>query len=125
MAGGVIANQINTDFGVFQNNNAYSGIAKAWIYYNGSTQTVVNSFNVSSVTRNGTGDYTITFATAMPNANYATVGAVQNSTSNYGWCFTPNYNAAPTTSAVRVGTSNAGGSSLSDVAYCNVIVLGS
>ena len=57
--------------------NIQQGIAKAWVNFNGggtltsSDQTGVrNSFNVSSVIDNGTGDYTVTFATEMANANY-------------------------------------------------------
>ena len=71
MAGTLVANTINTDTGLFSTNNAYSGIAKAWVYFTGSTGTVVNSFNVSSVTRNSTGNYTVNYTTSMPNANYA------------------------------------------------------
>jgi len=55
--------------------NVIQGSAKAWVIYNGVTQTLINSYNVSSVTYNGTGDYTITFTNAMPNTNYcATYG---------------------------------------------------
>ena len=39
----------------------------------GSSQTIRSSFNVSSVTYNGTGNYTVNFTTSMPNANYAVV----------------------------------------------------
>lgn len=46
-------------------------LARAWVSYNGTTQTVNNSFNVSSITRNAAGDYTINFTTALPNANYS------------------------------------------------------
>ena len=51
------------------------GLSKAWVrfYYTGS-MTIYGSFNVSSVTRNGTGDYTINFTTAMPSVNYVTIG---------------------------------------------------
>lgn len=47
----------------------------AWVNFNGTTNVGGNctkraSFNVSSVTDNGTGKYTINFATAMPDANY-------------------------------------------------------
>lgn len=44
---------------------------RAWVNFNG-TGTVARRayFNVSSVTDNGTGKYTINFATAMPDANY-------------------------------------------------------
>ena len=40
------------------------------------------SGNVSSVTRNGTGDYTLNFSTAMPDANYAVTGCGQYDTGN-------------------------------------------
>jgi hypothetical protein len=46
--------------------------ARAWVNFDGTTTvpTIRASGNVSSVTRNGTGDYTVNFATAMPDANY-------------------------------------------------------
>lgn len=51
-----------------------SGRAKAWVNFNG-TGTIAerDSFNVSTLTDNGQGDYTITMTTAMSNANYAVV----------------------------------------------------
>jgi len=52
--------------------------AKAWVNFDG-TQTAANmirsSGNVSSITDNGTGDYTVNFDVAMPDANYAIAGA--------------------------------------------------
>jgi hypothetical protein len=71
MAGTIIANTINTDTGVFTNLNALNGAAKAWLCYNAATATILNSFNVSSVTNNGAGDFTVNFTTAMPSSNYA------------------------------------------------------
>jgi len=52
------------------------GLSKAWVrfMYSAPTLTIYGSFNVSSVTRNGTGDYTINFTTAMPSENYVTIG---------------------------------------------------
>ena len=46
---------------------------RAWVNFNGSAGAVSvrGSFNVSSVTENATGDYTINFTTAMSDANYA------------------------------------------------------
>jgi hypothetical protein len=45
---------------------------RAWVNFNGTGTVAINaSGNVSSVTDNGTGDYTINFTTAMPTANYA------------------------------------------------------
>ena len=71
MAGTLVANTINTDTGLFSTQNAYSGIAKAWVNFAGATGTVNGSFNISSVTRNSLGNYTVTFTTAMANGNYA------------------------------------------------------
>jgi len=48
--------------------------AKAWVNFNGTgTVAIRASGNVSSITDNGTGDYTVNFTTAMPDANYATL----------------------------------------------------
>ena len=44
---------------------------RAWVNFNGTgTVAIRASFNVSSITDNGTGDYTVNFTTAMPDANY-------------------------------------------------------
>ena len=82
MAGTVVASTINNDTGLFATNNAYLGIAKAWVQfgYISSAIVVAGSFNVSSVTRTGTGSYTVTFTTAMPNTNYS----VATGGDNYG-----------------------------------------
>lgn len=74
MAGKITVSTINDSSGVLATQNGMTGIAKAWVNFAGSTGTINNSFNVSSITRNGTGDYTISFTTAMPNANYVTTG---------------------------------------------------
>ena len=51
---------------------AIDGLAKAWVKFNGTgTVAISESFNVSSITDNGTGDYTVNFTTAMPDSNYA------------------------------------------------------
>lgn len=48
-----------------------SGAAKAWVNFNGTgTVAIRDSYNVSSITDNGTGDYTVSFTNAMANANY-------------------------------------------------------
>jgi lipocalin len=47
---------------------------KAWVNFNGTITSGDSrraSFNVSSVTRNGVGNYTVNFTTALPDANYA------------------------------------------------------
>jgi hypothetical protein len=48
-------------------------IAKAWVNFNGTgTVAIRSSYNVSSITDNGTGDYSVVFSTAMSDANYCT-----------------------------------------------------
>jgi hypothetical protein len=58
--------------------NVIQGSAKAWIIYNGVAQTITNSYNVSSVTYNGTGVYTINFTNAFANANYTMAASAQS-----------------------------------------------
>ena len=63
------------------------------------------AYNVSSITDNGTGDYTVNFTTAMPDANYSlAVGGAQNTTGGtlIGFAHGGTY----TTSAVRINTVN-------------------
>jgi hypothetical protein len=51
------------------------GSAKAWVNFNGTgTVAILASFNVSSITDNGTGDYTVNFTNAMPDNNFAPFG---------------------------------------------------
>ena len=53
---------------------ASPGVAKAWVNFDGTgTVRIRGAFNVSSITDNGTGDYTVRFTTAMPDANYSAV----------------------------------------------------
>jgi hypothetical protein len=48
---------------------------RAWVNFNGTgTVAIRASGNVTSITDNGTGDYTVNFTTAMPDANYAISG---------------------------------------------------
>ena len=52
---------------------------RAWVNFNGTgTVAIRASGNVSSITDNGTGDYTVNFTTAMQDANYALVATVSH-----------------------------------------------
>jgi len=58
--------------------------ARAWVNFNGTgTVAIRASGNVSSITDNGTGDYTVNFTTAMSDANYSVNQAYQPDSS--GW----------------------------------------
>ena len=51
---------------------AMSGAAKAWVNFNGTgTVAIRASFNVTSITDNGTGQYTVNFTNALEDANYS------------------------------------------------------
>lgn len=76
--------------------------ARAWVNFNGTgTVAIRASGNVSSITDNGTGDYTVNFTTAMPDANYSSQvwAATTGSLTVFGAALSSI--AAPTTSALR------------------------
>ena len=82
-------------------------LCRAWVNFNGLSGSVGirSAFNVSSVTRNGTGDYTVTFTNAMTDANYATSATVLFGTiGNKGGIEVDSTGSFPTSSAVRVRT---------------------
>ena len=60
-----------------QFNSGYGSVAtaygcRAWVNFNGTgTVAIRASGNVSSITDNGVGDYTVNFTNAMPDANYS------------------------------------------------------
>jgi len=65
-----IETQVKTTTNATGSAPMYSG--RAWVQFTGTgTVTVNGEGNVSSITDNGTGNYTVNFTTAMPDANYA------------------------------------------------------
>lgn len=80
--GSVIASKLGT--------NEQKQICKAWVNFNGTTSpgTIRSSYNVSSITKNGTGDYTVNFTTPMADANYSASGiATWNNNTTSGALF--------------------------------------
>lgn len=74
--------------------------ARAWVNFNGTgTVAIRASGNVSSITDNGAGDYTVNFTTAMPDANYSW-SAIGSDIAATRRTFAP-YTSAPTSSAFR------------------------
>lgn len=119
MAGTVTASVFKNDTTsppAFQNSaGAEVGtLCRAWINMqlsSGVAPTIRGSFNISSVTRNGVGDYTYNFTTAMPDTNYAhaSTGAyVSGLGASYAFTAVEYLNAGPTytrtTTSFRVGT---------------------
>jgi hypothetical protein len=106
--------------------NPIKGSAKAWVQFDGvTTATIRASYNVSSITRNAAGDYTVNYTNAFADANYSFVGT---STST-GAIFTvvvantqpTGAIVAPTTTTTRFVTTNIA-SVVADVSYINVAV---
>ena len=78
--------------------------ARAWVNFNGTgTVAIRSSGNVSSITDNGVGDYTVNFSTAMVDANYAVTGATRRPNTNNDITFRLNVNTFQTTTSVRLG----------------------
>ena len=102
-------------------NSGYGSVAtaygcRAWVNFNGTgTVAIRGSGNVSSITDNGVGDYTVNFANAMPDANYsAEVSAAEGTTwSGPGARPTIYSSTAITSGSIRVVYSSSG--SLFDV----------
>lgn len=51
----------------------HPGVAKAWCAFTGSTGSILESYNIDSIVRNGAGDYTANFLTDFSTANYAPI----------------------------------------------------
>ena len=94
--------------------------ARAWVNFNGTgTVAIRASGNVSSITDNGTGNYTVNFTTAMPDSNYAISGSGGNADTSVS-IFQSAYASAPTASACQVIVQ--GGFSNVDRAYVFVAI---
>lgn len=114
MAGTLVTDTVKsstTGAPTFQNTSGteIGQLCRAWVNFNGSTAAIRASFNVSSVTRTGTGDYTVNFSNSLPDANYACVTGSSNNSGIFGTMSGINYNTAPTASACRIYATNDGG----------------
>ena len=88
--------------------------ARAWVNFNGTgTVAIRASGNVSSITDNGVGDYTVNFTTAMPDGNYSAVGTSSR--------FTQTFGGTRSTTQLQVFTQNLAGSN-SDVDNINIAI---
>ena len=103
--------------------NGVATNALAWVNFNGTgTVAIRSSYNVSSVTDNGVGDYTVNFTIAMADANYAPAALLNGGSG--GNVTTPYMTTAPTTSAYRIGTRRTDTFAASDTEYVNIAFFG-
>lgn len=91
--------------------------ARAWVNFNGTgTVAIRASGNVSSITDNGTGEYTVNFTTALPDANYS---AIASPGDNGGYTCTP---YSLTTSSVRMTTRISATGAVADVSQVHTAI---
>lgn len=114
--------------GNFQFNSGYGSVAtaygcRAWVNFNGTGAVAIRaSGNVTSITDNGTGSYTVNFTNAMVDANYCTnITGTHDSGSYVAWGVVAN-DQPPTTSAVRAEFLTTNGT-LTDVSFAQVSIV--
>jgi hypothetical protein len=119
-----------------QTGNAPIFAARAWVNFDGtnaftpnpSTSAIRGSGNVSSVTKNATGDYTINFATALPNVNYSVAGIRSSVTGDGfgdgGGIQIVGGGYTQSTSSVRITNYAARSGNNVNTSYVNVIIFG-
>jgi hypothetical protein len=91
--------------------------ALAYVGFTGSAGSVLNSYNVTSVTRSSTGVYVINFTNALPSANYVVVGMDKMpSSGNYGGVYT----GTATTTTCQIFTNYSG--TVYDAYYAQIVV---
>lgn len=94
---------------------------KGWIQFDGTgTIAIADSYNVASITDNGTGDYTITWDTDFANDNYAMAGICKEAAQ--GTHMAIDGTGGQAVGTVRVTTSNNGGDGAYDVAADSAVV---
>lgn len=96
---------------------------KAWVNFNGTgTVAIRASYNVSSITDNGTGDYTVNFATALADANYAICGSGSAGVASLVGASPSDATTPRTVNAARIAVATANGSAY-DSANVNIAAL--
>jgi len=96
---------------------------RAWVNFDGTgTVSIRDSGNVSSITDGGVGDYTVNFATAMPDANYCVAGSLGGTSSNIPSFKSPGSGGSFSTTSFRLESLDNLDVAVEDVAYVCVSV---
>jgi hypothetical protein len=122
-----------TSTGLMQFNSGYGSVAtaygcRAWVNFNGTgTVAIRASGNVTSITDNGVGDYTVNFTTAMPDANYSVASCTTGvNTSNVSRVIvikgTDTSITNKTTSAITIQSGSSSSGTLVDMAEINISI---
>ena len=114
----------------FQNSGGTENgtLCRAWVNFNGTgTVAIRASGNVSSITDNGTGDYTVNFTTAMADTNFCVTGLpggnADPNTIGMSWTVAVNNSDfTKTTTSVRVRSVRNTNNDTRDAYGCNVAI---
>jgi hypothetical protein len=97
-------------------------LCKAWVNFNGTgTVAIRASYNVSSITDNGVGDYTVNFTSALADANYAAIATSTNTGVSFG-AYATGYESVRARSASSWSFWSGSSAALQDTAYNNVAI---
>ena len=112
---------------VLQDSGTNSNTCRAWVNFKGtSTVAIRASFNVSSITDNGVGDYTVNFTTAMPDDDYSVLatGSGESGTGRTTSLYIDEDTVVYSTSQVRIQSSWASATSANayDALYACVTI---
>ena len=115
------ANDIQNASGGIPTVKSQQLIPTAWVNFNGtSTVAIRASENVSSITDNGTGDYSANFAVAMANSNYSALSYMSGGGDDALYM----YMYSATTSGIRMGARTARTSGKTDASTVTAVVMG-
>ena len=115
MAGTLVADTLQDGAGNSTSmDNAIYGSAKAWALFDGSQSSPITptaSYNVSSITKNSTGNFTANFTNALTNNNYCFIGnASDNSTGDFRQIGFWNNTSSSAVNFISMYVSSTGGS---------------
>lgn len=103
--------------------------AKAWVNFNGTGTVAIRAAgNVSSITDNAAGDYTVNFTNPLSSADYSVVGSAGTSSSAVITLFRTaagtNTTTSPTVNGFKFCVMNSGTTTAYDQSFVSVAVFG-
>ena len=129
MAGTVVVDTVKsstTGAPTFQNTSGteIGTLCRAWVNFNGTSGStyIRASFNVSSITYNSTGDYTVNFTNPMPDTNYGCTFGMRRGTTDSNYKLTYKFGGTLTTSAVQILGQSGSGTTVYDAGIAIVAV---
>jgi len=106
--------------------NLQQGLAKAWVNFDGTASGAAarDSFNVSGMTDNGTGDHTIAISNDMANNDYSsTFGGEHDASEHFAWGCVDHDNSGMATGSLRMNNGSNGGSK-TDIEFASATIHG-